>query len=212
MAYISVKWWQLFNPEQCSGINKFVANISIPLLSFRVIASNNPYQMSLKIILEDSLQKLSALFVLAILAKISPMGSLDWLITGFSVATLPNALIMGIPLLNAMDAGATSANQHDETPGTNSSFNFWFGLKLPEAIDKSVSTLADGGLGMAMFSLGLFMVSQSKIVACGAWMAVLSIGIRFLLGPSVMAASSYAAGLRARPLDVAIVQVRTVQS
>ncbi|KAG8501581.1 hypothetical protein CXB51_003914 [Gossypium anomalum] len=35
LAYVSVKWWKLFTPEQCAGINKFVANFSIPLLSFQ---------------------------------------------------------------------------------------------------------------------------------------------------------------------------------
>ncbi|KAG9451830.1 hypothetical protein H6P81_004734 [Aristolochia fimbriata] len=291
LGYISVKWWKLFNAEQCSGINKLVANISIPLLSFRVISSNNLYKMSLKLIIADTLQKLLALFVLAIPIKVCSMGSLDWIITGFSVATLPNTLIMGIPLLNAMygdeaakmlsqivalqstiwyslllflfefrDAEAASATQRDETPVVEpemqgeeqtqreeqpktstslkvklillmvwrkliknpntyatlaglswASISFRFGLKLPEVIDKSVSILADGGLGMAMFSLGLFMVSQPKIIACGIQLAVLSMGIRFLLGPSLMAASSYTAGLRARQLHAAIVQAALPQ-
>ena len=102
LAYISVKWWKIFSPEQCSGINKFVAKFSIPLLSFQLISNNNPYQMNLRLILSDFLQKLLALVLLTTIAKISSRGSLTWVITGLSLSTLPNTLILGIPLLKAM--------------------------------------------------------------------------------------------------------------
>ena len=102
IAYISVKWWKLFTPDQCSGINKFVAQFSIPLLSFQVISANNPYEMNLKLILADFLQKLFAFFVLTAITKISSGGSLNWIITGLSLSTLPNTLILGLPLLTAM--------------------------------------------------------------------------------------------------------------
>lgn len=107
-AYISVRWWKLFTSDQCSGINKFVANFSVPLLSFQVISTNNPYHMNLKLIFADSLQKILALLVFGILIKLTSRGSLDWLITSFSLVTLPNTLILGIPLITAMygDEGA----------------------------------------------------------------------------------------------------------
>ena len=101
-AYISIKWWKLFTPDQCSGINKFVAKFSIPLLSFQVISSNNPYKMNLKLILSDTTQKLLAVFIFIIFVKLRYKCSLDWLITGFSLSTLPNTLIIGLPLLKAM--------------------------------------------------------------------------------------------------------------
>ena len=102
LAYFSVKWWKLFTPDQCAGINKFVAKFSIPLLSFQVISSINPYKMNLKLIFADFLQKLLALLALTALAKISSRGRLNWVITGLSLSTLPNTLILGIPLLRAM--------------------------------------------------------------------------------------------------------------
>lgn len=102
LAYISVKWWNLFTPDQCSGINKFVANFSIPLLAFQLISDNNPYKMNLKLILSDFLQKLLAFLAIALITKISGRGSLHWVITGLSLSTLPNTLILGIPLLKAM--------------------------------------------------------------------------------------------------------------
>lgn len=102
LAYISVKWWNLFTPDQCSGINKFVAKFSIPLLSFQVISTNNPYKMNLKLIFSDLLQKLLAFVLLMIVYSINSKGNSKWIITGFSLSTLPNTLILGIPLLSAM--------------------------------------------------------------------------------------------------------------
>lgn len=102
LAYISVKCWRLFTPDQCSGINKFVAKFSIPLLSFQVISTINPYKMNLKLIFADLLQKLFALLVLTALTKISSRLRMNWIITGLSLSTLPNTLILGIPLLKAM--------------------------------------------------------------------------------------------------------------
>ncbi|KAK1355155.1 hypothetical protein POM88_048411 [Heracleum sosnowskyi] len=40
---------------------------------------------------------------------------------------------------------------------------FRWGLHLPKIVDKSLTILSDGGLGMAMFSLGLFMASRAGI-------------------------------------------------
>ncbi|XP_057469579.1 auxin efflux carrier component 6-like [Actinidia eriantha] len=100
VAYASVKWWKIFSPEQCSGINRFVAVFAVPVLSFHFISQNNPYQMDAKFILADTLSKVLVLLFLSLWAILR--GGLDWLITLFSVATLPNTLVMGIPLLEAM--------------------------------------------------------------------------------------------------------------
>ncbi|KAJ8558006.1 hypothetical protein K7X08_004772 [Anisodus acutangulus] len=100
VAYGSVKWCKIFSPEQCSGINRFVAVFAVPVLSFHFISQNNPYQMDTKFILADTLSKILVLVLLSI--WVICKGQLDWLITLFSVSTLPNTLVMGIPLLNAM--------------------------------------------------------------------------------------------------------------
>ncbi|XP_048500514.1 auxin efflux carrier component 1 isoform X2 [Beta vulgaris subsp. vulgaris] len=102
LAYGSVKWWKIFSPDQCSGINRFVALFAVPLLSFHFISSNNPYSMNLKFIAADSLQKVIVLTVLFVWSKFSKRGSLEWTITLFSLSTLPNTLVMGIPLLKGM--------------------------------------------------------------------------------------------------------------
>lgn len=102
LAYGSVKWWKIFSPDQCSGINRFVALFAVPLLSFHFIAANNPYTMNIRFIAADTLQKLIVLGVLAVWANVSKRGSLEWSITLFSLSTLPNTLVMGIPLLKGM--------------------------------------------------------------------------------------------------------------
>uniref|UniRef100_A0A5B7ARK5 Auxin efflux carrier component n=1 Tax=Davidia involucrata TaxID=16924 RepID=A0A5B7ARK5_DAVIN len=102
LAYGSVKWWKIFSPDQCSGINRFVALFAVPLLSFHFISSNDPYTMNFRFIAADTLQKLIVLAVLAVWTKVSKRGCLEWTITLFSVSTLPNTLVMGIPLLKGM--------------------------------------------------------------------------------------------------------------
>ncbi|XP_010554422.1 PREDICTED: auxin efflux carrier component 4-like [Tarenaya hassleriana] len=102
LAYGSVRWWKIFSPDQCSGINRFVAIFAVPLLSFHFISTNNPYAMNLRFIAADTLQKIIMLVVLGLWASLTKNGSLEWMITIFSLSTLPNTLVMGIPLLIAM--------------------------------------------------------------------------------------------------------------
>ncbi|KAI9113354.1 hypothetical protein K1719_015879 [Acacia pycnantha] len=102
LAYASVKWCKIFTPDQCSGINRFVAVFAVPVLSFHFISDNNPYQMDSKFIIADTISKLMVLLFLSLWAIFFSGGSLEWLITLFSLSTLPNTLVMGIPLLQAM--------------------------------------------------------------------------------------------------------------
>ncbi|KAH0454475.1 hypothetical protein IEQ34_016399 [Dendrobium chrysotoxum] len=102
LAYGSVKWWKIFSPDQCSGINRFVALFAVPLLSFHFISTNNPYAMNYRFIAADTLQKLIVLSALTFWANLSHRGCLEWAITLFSLSTLPNTLVMGIPLLKGM--------------------------------------------------------------------------------------------------------------
>ncbi|VVA33798.1 PREDICTED: auxin [Prunus dulcis] len=102
LAYGSVRWWKIFSPDQCSGINRFVAIFAVPLLSFHFISTNNPYTMNFRFIAADTLQKIIMLFALGLWTNFTRNGSLEWMITIFSLSTLPNTLVMGIPLLIAM--------------------------------------------------------------------------------------------------------------
>jgi len=54
---------------------------------------------------------------------------------------------------------------------------------------------------------GLFTALQTKMIACGTKKMLLSLGIRFFLGPALMVISSYAIGMHGTLLKVAIIQV-----
>uniref|UniRef100_A0A453T246 Auxin efflux carrier component n=2 Tax=Aegilops tauschii subsp. strangulata TaxID=200361 RepID=A0A453T246_AEGTS len=84
--------------------------------------------------------------------------------------------------------------------------DFRWNIQMPTIIKGSISILSDAGLGMAMFSLGLFMALQPKIISCGKSVATFAMAVRFLTGPAVIAATSIAVGLRGVLLHVAIVQ------
>ncbi|KAH1133827.1 hypothetical protein GLYMA_05G109800v4 [Glycine max] len=296
LAYISVKWWKLFTPEQCSGINKFVANFSVPILSFQVISSNNIYKMSLKLVYADVVQKLLAFLVFTAIIRIKDRGGLKWIITGLSLSTLPNTLILGIPLMKAMyrdeaslllpqiiflqsmvwynlllflhelDAAIPartmpvvappsqdtdsetsleiqSKEEEEEAehrtqsktrmllilmkvgnkliinPNTYATFigliwasiHFRWGVDMPDVVNQSIEILASGGLGMATFSLGLFMASSNRIIVCGPRMTLVAMGLKFLAGPAIMAVASIVIGLRDRMLKVAIIQAALPQ-
>lgn len=82
---------------------------------------------------------------------------------------------------------------------------------MPSVVKQSIVILSNGGLGMAMFSLGLFMASQSSVIACGTKMAVVTMALKFLMGPALMALASVAVGLRDTLLKAAIVQAALPQ-
>ncbi|CAI9109629.1 OLC1v1009488C1 [Oldenlandia corymbosa var. corymbosa] len=295
LAYASVKWWKIFTIDQCSGINKFVARFSVPFLSFQVIATNNIYKMNVKLIFADLLQKILAFILLTLITKLSYRGGLrlNWVLTGVSLSTLPNTLVLGIPLLRAMygveaaawlsqivvlqsliwynlllllfelnatrevhhvtlpsainremvtieEAAEKEEESQDEVrsrtemvvkvplkigrklvrnPNTHatlagliwSSIHFRYGVQLPEIVDRSISILSDGGLGMAVFSLGLFMASQAKLLACGTRNTLLALAMKFVAGPAIMAGCSAAVGMHGTLLKVAIVQAALPQ-
>ena len=56
------------------------------------------------------------------------------------------------------------------------------------------------------------MALQPRIIACGNKVATYAMAVRFLAGPAVMTAASFAVGLRGTLLHVAIVQVLALVS
>ncbi|PPD97917.1 hypothetical protein GOBAR_DD05065 [Gossypium barbadense] len=341
LAYGSVKWWKVFTPEQCAGINRFVAIFAVPLLSFEFVSRINPYKMDLLFLAADGVSKVLILFALLCWANFTKRGGLDWSITVFSLSTLPNTLVMGIPLLKSMygddkeylmiqvvvlqciiwytlllflfeyretrtevlskfkessvssknccsedevinrfrpmvaasmegeDGTSTTcekqsvqAGQREESSSTAkvvesvkqedvenasipSSFSssmllkilrkVWLKLvrnpnsyssllglswalvscrwdiKKPQIMENSVTILSSAGLGMAMFSLGLFMALQPRIIACGKKLALYGMVARFIAGPAVMAIASIAVGLKGTTLKLSIVQAALPQ-
>ncbi|MCE3216183.1 hypothetical protein HAX54_005280 [Datura stramonium] len=76
--------------------------------------------------------------------------------------------------------------------------SFKWNVQMPAIIAKSISILSDAGLGMAMFSLGMFVVCSwhchSESLPVGKQLPSSQWGVRFT-GPAVMAAASIAVGL-----------------
>jgi hypothetical protein len=54
---------------------------------------------------------------------------------------------------------------------------------------------------------GLFMASQSSIIACGTKNTMVAIGLKVVVGPALMALASIVIGLRNTLFKVAVVQV-----
>ncbi|XP_042394270.1 auxin efflux carrier component 3-like [Zingiber officinale] len=329
LAFASVRWRKVFTPEQCAGINRFVAIFAIPLLSFEFISRINPFKMNFRFVAADAVSKVLVLSLLLVWARFCRRGSLDWSITLFSLSTLPNTLVMGIPLLKSMygdeqeglmiqvvvlqsiiwytillvlfeyraarsailqqengepvpDSGRLSMEEQraqelrifvwpccccnsrgkrsvqvfnggeesdqregDDEAAVDSTTQSgmirsilqmvvsklirnpntyacllglsWalassrWSLKKPRIIDNSVTILSNAGLGMAMFSLGLFMALQPRIIPCGRKLAVCGMIMRFLVGPAVMAIASFGVGIRGTTLRVSIVQAALPQ-
>ncbi|GAU38014.1 hypothetical protein TSUD_205540 [Trifolium subterraneum] len=89
--------------------------------------------------------------------------------------------------------------------------SFGLHIELPSIIKGSITILSNAGIGMAMFSLGLFMALQPKLIPCGKKVAIYSMAVRFLTGPAIIAATSIVVGLRGDLLHVAIVQAALPQ-
>ncbi|KAK9194766.1 hypothetical protein WN944_005473 [Citrus x changshan-huyou] len=250
LAYISVKWWKLFTPDQCAGINKFVAKFSIPLLSFQVISKNNPYKMNLKLIYADFLQKLLAFLVLVALTKISSRSGLRWIITGLSLSSLPNSLILGIPLLRAMyseeaalllaqivvlqsliwynlllflfelnAAKSASVTPNPETPEEHDASQESQAKEGEEEAQNRTATRVGSKIASNYRPISSDTVKwrswhgnvQPSIIACGTRMAAVAMALKFIVGPALMAASSFAIGLRGTLFKIAFVQAALPQ-
>jgi auxin efflux carrier family protein len=109
LGYGSVRWWKLFTPDQCDAVNRLVANFAVPFFAFDFAARIDPYALSYRVLAADALSKLAVALALAAWASAASArrgGGKDracsWCITGFSLATLNNTLVVGVPLLDAM--------------------------------------------------------------------------------------------------------------
>ncbi|OMO74189.1 Auxin efflux carrier [Corchorus olitorius] len=104
LGYGSVKW-DIFTQEHSEAINRLVAYFTLPLFVVEFTAHINPLnplEMNYWFIGADIISKLIILAVIALWAKCSSKGSYSWSITSFSLSTLNNPLVVGVPLMRAM--------------------------------------------------------------------------------------------------------------
>nr|GMC50165.1 auxin efflux carrier component 5 [Ipomoea batatas] len=297
LGYASVKWWRIFRTaEQCDAVTRFVSYFTLPLFTFEFTVHVDPYQMNYKFAAADAVSKAIIIALVAVWARSSSKGSFSWSITSFSLSTLTNGLVVGVPLIKAMygpravdlvvqasviqavvwltlllfvlelrqtrnnfNSGGAAAAPAGENGGEDLEGNgkavvensdraaapsFWrasmkavwsklamnpntygcFGgiiwafiskrwhFEMPILMEGSILILSKAGTGTAMFSMGLFMALQEKVVACGAGVTAIGMALKFIAGPAAMAVASFAVGLRGDILRVAIIQAALPQS
>lgn len=102
LGYASVKWWHMFESEHCDIINKFNCYFIMPFFSFDFISNIDPYTMNYRFISADVISKCVVGSFLILWANLYPKGSFSASITAFSMSSLSNTLVVGVPLLKAM--------------------------------------------------------------------------------------------------------------
>ncbi|XAR64887.1 hypothetical protein NMG60_11008775 [Bertholletia excelsa] len=114
LGYGSVKWWGMFTPQQCAAINTFVCYFIFPFFNFEFTAHVNPFTMNYRFLAADVISKaVTAVFLSSCLKLYWTWRKADtssskggdcwgWSITTFSLSTMNNTLVVGVPLLEAM--------------------------------------------------------------------------------------------------------------
>ncbi|KAK6915254.1 Membrane transport protein [Dillenia turbinata] len=83
---------------------------------------------------------------------------------------------------------------------------------MPSIVKGCIKILSTSGTGTSMFSLGVFMATQEKKIACGIKLTCLGLILRFIAGPAVMAIGALATGLRGTALSMTILQAALPQA
>ncbi|CAL9076731.1 unnamed protein product [Musa textilis] len=296
LGYGSVRWWRIITPEQCEAINRLVSCITLPLFTFEFTLHVDPFAMNYRFISADAVSKVIVAVLLTAWPKCSSKGSYCWSVTSFSLSTLTNSLVVGVPLVSAMygrwaqdlvvqlsvvqaivwltlllfvfelrkagcglfsmaaapssaggelasvespplkdvDGGgaevaprpsfwslmktvwlklALNPNSYASIVGITWAFiaNRWH-FEMPSIMEGSVLIMSKAGTGMAMFSMGLFMALQEKILACGPSLTAFGMVLKFIAGPAATAIGAIAVGLRGDVLHLAIIQAALPQS
>ncbi|KAH9616494.1 hypothetical protein KSS87_013314 [Heliosperma pusillum] len=302
LGYGSVKWWRLFKPDQCDAINRLVCYFTLPLFNFDFTAHSDPFKWNYRFLAADGISKVIIVAVIAIWAKCTSKGSYSWSITSFSLSTLTNSLVVGVPLLGAMYGrlGVDLVVQFSVTQAiiwltvllfvlesrrSRSDFpistidnvdsqvhslklsvtpikdvelgktieivekivdnkpSLWSLMKvvwvklilnpnsyscivgiawaalssrchfsMPSIVDGSILIMSKAGTGTAMFSMGMFMALQEKLIACGPKLTIFGMILKFIAGPIAMAIGSFIVGLHGDVLRIAIIQAALPQS
>ncbi|CAI9104484.1 OLC1v1003166C1 [Oldenlandia corymbosa var. corymbosa] len=287
LGYASVKWWHMFKPADCDAINRFNCYFVMPFFTFHFISTVNPYSMNYRFFAADVMAKVLIGLVVVLWANLSKRGSFSCSITTFSLSSLNNTLVVGVPLLEAMygDEGrdlviqssviqsllwficllfmlemshAKAMDIEDIEMGrkddnantilttattTTRSLSSCGAMKIvlvklalnpntyacvlgllwallakrwhfgmPKIIEGSISIMSKGGAGLAMFSMGLFMALQEKIIACGVGLTLYAMVLRFVVGPVTTAVGAFAMGLHGDVLRIVVIQAALPQA
>jgi auxin efflux carrier family len=133
LGYCSVRWWKLFTRDQCDAINRLVIYFALPFFASDFNAHAGTFAASYRVLAADAVAKLLVILSLAFWAaasgrKASP-ANYSWCITGFSLATLSNGLLVGAPLMDAICTASGRATSSCSSrwcrPSCGSRFCWW---------------------------------------------------------------------------------------
>ncbi|XP_037464168.1 probable auxin efflux carrier component 9 [Triticum dicoccoides] len=79
-------------------------------------------------------------------------------------------------------------------------------IKMPKIIVDSLFTIQTTTVGLSMFSSGTFMARQPRFIPCGYAIALVSMILKFLIGPMAMLLASFAIGMQGTLLRIAVIQ------
>ncbi|GER51209.1 auxin efflux carrier family protein [Striga asiatica] len=277
LGYASVRRWRMFKPEHCDAINRFNCYFVIPFFTFHFTSGVNPYRLNFRFLAGDVVAKAIVGSILALWANLWRGGNFSWAITSYSLSSLNNTLVVGVPLLGAMygpvgedlvvqssviqaliwfpillfllqlrqqqqkqkqqqeQQNVDQENQNGDITAVeytvgSTMIKVWAKLAtnpncyacalglvwsllakrwnfgMPDIVEGSVLIMAKAGSGVAMFSMGLFMALQEKVIACGVKLSLYGMLLRFVGGPLTTAIGSLALGLRSNILRIAIIQ------
>ncbi|KAD4586461.1 hypothetical protein E3N88_24062 [Mikania micrantha] len=102
LGYGSVKWWHMFNSDHCDAINRLSCYFIMPLFTFDFTTRIDPYKMNYRFIVADVISKAIILLAISLWANFTNKGNYPWSITCFSLSSLNNTLVVGVPLMAAM--------------------------------------------------------------------------------------------------------------
>ncbi|CAN4115267.1 unnamed protein product [Withania somnifera] len=77
---------------------------------------------------------------------------------------------------------------------------------LPNIVKDCISIMSKAGSGIGMFTIGIFVAMQQKILAGGTGVIVFGLFLRFFVGPATMTIGSFIVGLHGNVLRAAILQ------
>ncbi|VFQ61424.1 unnamed protein product [Cuscuta campestris] len=313
LGYGSIRWWNMFKPDHCDAINRFNCFFVIPFFNFHFISQVHPYRMNYSFLASDIVTKSVVIVALALWANFAKSGSLDWSLTTFSLSSMNNTLVVGVPLMQAMygplgydillqaaaiqlslwltfllfgcefrrtrliqmssllnnntttrAAENTNNNNHNnggvssiemdivglergynpaaavaagnspslkplikavfiklsKNPNSYACFlglvwalisNRW-NFHMPCILEDSILIMSKAGSGVAMFTTGLFMASQEKIISCGPVLTVYGLVLRFVVGPATTAMGAALLRLHGEVFKIATVQAALPQA
>jgi auxin efflux carrier family len=110
LGYGSVRWWRIFTREQCDAVNRLVAYFALPFFTFEFTLHTDPFEVNYRAVAADVISKAVIVAVIAVWARFFLAGAGkgkggtagSWCITSFSLSTLTNSLVVGVPMARAM--------------------------------------------------------------------------------------------------------------